>query len=143
LYKVNQFAAIELSRVFNSKKVYAGEFGSLVMISSVYGLVGSPANVAYAMTKSAIIGITKALAIELAPKKIRVNCIAPGFVKSKMMTDNTFRFDNEYLERLGAMHPLGLGEPEDVANGIAFLFSEMSKWATGAVINIDGGFTAQ
>lgn len=143
LYKVNQFAAIELAKMFNSKKVYAGESGSIVMISSVYGVVGSAANVAYAMTKSAIIGITKALAMELAPKKIRVNCIAPGFVKSKMMAENIFRFDNDYMEKLDAMHPLGLGTPEDIANGIAFLFSDMSKWTTGATISIDGGFTAQ
>lgn len=143
LYKVNQYAAIELTKAFNSKKVYTGEYGSIVLISSVYGVVGSAANVAYAMTKSAIIGITKALAIELAPKRIRVNCIAPGFVKSKMMADNTFRFDNDYLERLESMHPLGLGDPEDIAYGIAFLFSDMSKWTTGATINIDGGFTTQ
>jgi NAD(P)-dependent dehydrogenase (short-subunit alcohol dehydrogenase family) len=143
LYKVNQYAAIELTRAFLSHKVYAGEHGSIVLISSVYGVVGSAANVAYAMTKSAIIGITKAEAMELAPRNIRVNCIAPGFVKSNMMDTNTFRFDDDYLQRLDSLHPLGLGTPEDIANGIAFLMSDMSKWTTGAIFNIDGGFTAQ
>lgn len=143
IYKINQYAAIELAKTFHSSKVYAGEKGSIVLISSVYGVVGSAANVGYAMTKAAIIGITKALAIELASHRIRVNCIAPGFVKSKMMADNTFRFDDEYMQRLDAMHPLGLGTPEDIANGIAFLMSDMSKWTTGAIFNIDGGFTAQ
>jgi len=143
VYKVNAYAAIELAKSFSTKKIYIGEKGSIVLISSVYGIVGSSANVGYAMSKSAIVGITKSLAMELASKGIRVNCIAPGFVKSNMMGENSFRFDDQYMERLNAMHPLGLGEPEDIANGIAFLFSDMSKWITGAVINIDGGFTAQ
>lgn len=143
VYKINTYAAIELVKTFSSKKIYVGERGSVVLISSVYGVVGSAANVGYAMSKSAIIGITKALAMELGVKGIRVNCIAPGFVKSNMMGDNSFRFDEDYMQRLEALHPLGLGEPEDISNGIAFLFSDMSKWMTGAIINIDGGFTAQ
>lgn len=143
VYKVNQYAAVELSRIFSSKKVFCGEHGSIVFISSVYGVVGSAANVGYAMTKAAIVGITRALSMELAPKNIRVNCVAPGFVKSNMMSENSFRFDEAYMERLNSLHPLGLGEPEDIANAIAFLMSDMSKWTTGAVFNIDGGFTAQ
>lgn len=143
LYKVNQFAGIELARTFTSKKVFSGTAGSIIYISSVYGVVGSAANVAYAMTKSAVIGITKSLAMELAPRRIRVNCIAPGFVRSNMMSENSFRFDEEYMNRLEALHPLGLGVPDDIANGVAFLFSDMSRWITGAVLNIDGGFTAQ
>lgn len=142
LYRVNQYAAVELIKVFSSKRI-SNEGGSVVLISSVYGVVGSAANVAYAMTKAAIIGITKALAIEFASKKIRVNCIAPGFIKTKMMDDNSFRFDDEYMARLNQLHPLGLGEAEDIANGVVFLLSDMSKWMTGAVMNIDGGFTAQ
>ena len=143
VYKINQYAAIELSRVFASKKVFFGDHGSVVLISSVYGVVGSAANVGYAMTKAAILGITKALAMELVSKNIRVNCIAPGFVKTDMMSENTFRFDKEYMQRLDSMHPMGLGSSEDIANGIAFLMSDMSKWTTGAIFNIDGGFTAQ
>ncbi|MCF0187658.1 MAG: SDR family oxidoreductase [Bacteroidaceae bacterium] len=143
IYRINQYAAVELAKIFQSKKVYAGEHGSVVLISSVYGVVGSAANVCYAMTKSAIIGITKALAMEFASRGIRVNCVAPGFVKSNMMTENAFRFDSDYMEKLESMHPLGLGAPEDIANSIAFLMSDMSKWTTGAVLNVDGGFTAQ
>jgi NAD(P)-dependent dehydrogenase (short-subunit alcohol dehydrogenase family) len=105
--------------------------------------VGSVANVGYAMSKSALHGITKSLAIELAPKKIRVNCIAPGFVKTSMLDSISTLFDKEYFEKINKLHPLGLGEAEDVANLIAFLFSDMSKWITGSIINIDGGYTAQ
>ena len=143
LYRVNQYAAVELIKTFASNKIHSNDGGSAVLISSVYGVVGSAANVAYAMTKAAIIGITKALSIELASKRIRVNCIAPGFIKTKMMEENSFRFDDEYMQRLTNLHPLGLGEAEDIANGVVFLLSDMSKWMTGAVMNIDGGFTAQ
>ncbi|MDR2085182.1 MAG: SDR family oxidoreductase [Bacteroidales bacterium] len=142
-FKLNTYAGLELAKLFINKKIYAGEHGSIVFISSVYGIVGSPANVGYAVSKAGIIGATKALAMELAPQKIRVNCVAPGFVKTKMMDSNTGSFDDNYLSVLDNLHPLGLGEPEDIANAISFMLSDMSKWITGAVMNVDGGFTAQ
>lgn len=143
VHKLNTYAAIELAKVCSSANVYAGNYGSFVLISSVYGLVGSPANVVYAMSKGAIISITKALAMELAPKGIRVNCVAPGFVKTKMMDDNRGKFDDDYLSGLEKLHPLGLGDASAIADPIAFLLSDASRWMTGAVLNVDGGFTAQ
>lgn len=143
IYKLNSYAAIELAKCFISKRVYAGEYGSIVLISSVYGVVGSAANVGYAMTKGAIQSITKALAIELAPRKIRVNCIVPGFVKTEMADEIHTMFSDEYQETIEKMHPLGWGCPDDIAAGIAYLFSDMSKWITGSILSIDGGFTAQ
>jgi NAD(P)-dependent dehydrogenase (short-subunit alcohol dehydrogenase family) len=143
VFNLNTYSALELSKNFATKNVYDGNSGSIVFISSIYGLVGSVANVGYAMSKSALHGITKSLAIELAPKKIRVNCIAPGFVKTSMLDSISTLFDQEYFEKINKLHPLGLGEAEDVANLIAFLFSDMSKWITGSIINIDGGYTAQ
>lgn len=143
LYKLNTYAAIELAKVCSSKQVYAGEAGSFVLISSVYGLVGSAANVGYAMSKGAIVAITKSLAMELVGNGIRVNCVAPGFIKTPMAKKVDGMMDESYDERLNALHPMGLGAPEDIANAILFLFSDMSKWMTGAVMNVDGGFTAQ
>ena len=143
LQQLNTYAAIELAKVCSSKLCFAGEQGSIVLISSVYGIVGSSANVVYAMSKGGIISITKALAIELVSKGIRVNCIAPGFIKTPMMRDVAGSMDSEYFERLNSLHPMGLGEVSDIANGILFLLSDMSKWMTGSVLNIDGGFTAQ
>ena len=143
VYKLNTYAAIELSKIFTNKRIYAGEFGSVVFISSVYGLVGSAANVGYAMSKSAIIGITKALAMEYATKGIRFNCVAPGFIRTPMMDANMNSFDQDYLDTLNNLHPLGLGEPDDIAFAGAYLFSDMAKWVTGSVMNVDGGFTAQ
>lgn len=143
VYKLNAYAAIELSKLFTNRKVYSGNSGSIVFISSVYGLVGSAANVGYAMSKSALIGATRSLAIELAPKKIRVNCVAPGFIKTEMMEANSGSFDDNYNLRLEELHPLGLGEANDIAYAIIYLLSDMAKWVTGTVLSVDGGFTAK
>ena len=143
IFKINTYAGLELAKLFANKKVYAGEFGSIVFISSVYGIVGSAANVGYTITKGAIQSATKALAIELAGKKIRVNCIAPGFVKTEMSDQINHNFDADYDKHIESLHPLGWGFPDDVAAGIAYLFSDMSKWVTGTIMRIDGGFTAQ
>lgn len=143
LFQLNTYAAIELAKVCSSKFCYSGTNGSFVLISSVYGIVGSPANVVYAMSKGGIISITRALSMELVSKGIRVNCIAPGFIKTPMMDDVSDSFDNNYLEHLNSLHPMGLGEASDIANGILFLLSDMSKWITGIVLSIDGGFTAK
>lgn len=142
--RINTQAAMNLAKLFTSKQGHdSSQQCSIVLISSVYGIVGSAANLAYATSKAAIIGMTKALAIEFAPKNIRVNCVAPGFIKTNMATGVNQMFDAQYAERIESMHPLGWGEAIDVANAIAFLLSDGSKWTTGAVFNIDGGFTAQ
>jgi NAD(P)-dependent dehydrogenase (short-subunit alcohol dehydrogenase family) len=143
IYNVNTYSAIELAKVFTNKAIYSGDKGSIVFISSIYALVGSSANVGYAMSKAALHGITKSLAIELAPKKIRVNCIAPGFVKTKMESGIKSMFGEMHSELLEKLHPLGIGEAEDIANAIAFLLSDAAKWITGSILSVDGGFTAQ
>lgn len=142
--RINVEAGLMLAKQFVNKHIHdAQQQSSIVFISSVYGVVGSSANVAYATSKSAIIGMTKSLAIELAKKNIRVNCIAPGFIKTNMAGGVSAMFDAEYSDKIESMHPLGWGEAIDIANAIAFLLSDASKWTTGAVFNIDGGFTAQ
>jgi NAD(P)-dependent dehydrogenase (short-subunit alcohol dehydrogenase family) len=143
LYEINSYAALELSKAFINRNVFSGLSGSIVFISSIYGMVGSAANAGYAMSKAAICGLTKSLAIELAPKNIRVNCVAPGFVKTRMMDETNLSFPNNRDSYLASLHPLGLGDPEDVANPIAFLLSDASRWMTGVVLNVDGGYTAQ
>ncbi len=142
--RINTEAGLVLAKCFSSNSGHdTSKQGSIVFISSVYGVVGSAANVAYATSKAAIIGMTKSLAIELVKKNIRVNCVAPGFIKTKMANGISSLFDNDYSDKIEEMHPLGWGEAIDIANVIAFLLSDASKWTTGAVFNVDGGFTAQ
>ncbi len=143
VYALNTYAALELAKAFTNRNIYAGERGSIVLVSSVYALVGSAANVGYAMSKAALTGITKSLSIELAPKKIRVNCVAPGFIRTAMMDKAGALFNDEHSQLLEKMHPLGLGEAQDVAGAIAFLLSDASRWITGTILPVDGGFTAQ
>jgi NAD(P)-dependent dehydrogenase (short-subunit alcohol dehydrogenase family) len=143
VYALNTYSALELAKIFINKNIYFGEKGSIVLVSSVYGFVGSAANVGYAMSKSALHGITKSLSVELASRGIRVNCVAPGFVKTNMMHEIDGTFTDDHVRILNGLHPLGLGEPEDVAYSIAYLLSDAAKWVTGSVLNIDGGFTAQ
>lgn len=141
--QVNTLAGLELAKVFSNKKISGDGGKSIIFISSVYALVGSVANVGYAMSKAALHGITKSLAVELAPKNIRVNCIAPGFVKTNMMQDTDKLFAENRDELLQSLHPLGLGEADDVGYACAFLLSDASKWITGSIISVDGGFTAK
>ncbi len=142
--KINTQVALDLAKEFSGRQGHdTGQQCSIVFISSVYGVVGSAANVAYATSKAALLGMTKSLAIELADRNIRVNCVAPGFVKSEMAESVNSMFDESYADRIEQMHPLGWGTPTDIAYTIAFLLSDASKWTTGAVFNIDGGYTAQ
>ncbi len=111
--------------------------GSIILISSMWGQVGASCEAAYSASKAGLIGLTKALAKELAPSGIRVNCIAPGVVRTPMLKD----FSEEDLENLRLETPLErLGEPEDVAALAAYLASEESRFMTGQVIGLNGGF---
>lgn len=141
---INTIAAAEIARVFCNRKNYAGEHGSIVFISSVYAAsIGCPCNAGYAMSKAAIEGLTRALAMEMAPRKIRVNCVAPGFIKTPMDKAVSIYFDAAHEEMIEKLHPLGMGEPYDIANTITYLLSDAAKWVTGTVLHVDGGFSAQ
>jgi len=142
-YLINSYVGLELAKVCSNRNIFSGEAGSFVYISSIYGVVGSSANAAYAMSKSALHGLVKSLAVELASKKIRVNSIVPGFIKTKMLSEISSGFDADYLENISNLHLLGLGAPEDVAGAAIFLLSDMSKWITGTELVVDGGFTAR
>ena len=112
--------------------------GSIVTVSSIWGLRGAPCEATYSATKHAIIGLTKSLAMELAPSGIRVNCVAPGVID----TDMVQVLGEETLRELADMTPLGrLGRPEEVAETIYFLGSEKASYITGQVLVVDGGFS--
>ncbi len=122
--------------------VQRGEGGSIINISSQMGHVGAPRRTVYCATKHAVEGLTKAMAVELAPHKVRVNSVAPTFVETPMtkrlLEDETLREDT--LSRI----PLGrLGRVEDVTGAVLFLASPAAGLITGASLLVDGGWTAQ
>jgi len=111
--------------------------GSIITISSVWGVHGASCEVAYSSSKAAVIGLTKALSKELGPSGIRVNCIAPGVIETDMMSD----FSPEDKAILCDQTPLcRLGTPDDVAELASFLASDKSKFITGQDFGVDGGF---
>ena len=111
--------------------------GCIVNISSIRGLRGASCEVAYACTKAALVGLTRSLALELAPSHIRVNCVAPGVIN----TDMVQVLGQETLRDLAEQTPLGrLGTPEDVAHAVAFLASDKASFLTGQILAADGGF---
>lgn len=111
--------------------------GCILLTSSVWGRYGASCEAAYSASKAAVIGLTKALAKELGPSGIRVNCVAPGPILTDMLT----QFDFIDLDAVAADVPLGrLGQPEDVAELFAFLASDRASYITGQIIGCDGGY---
>ena len=110
--------------------------GCVVAISSIVGVQGNAGQANYAASKAGILGLVRALAREAGPSGVRVNAVAPGFVRTRL----TDVLDEERRARLLATTPLGrLGEPEDVAGPVAFLCSPAAAYITGAVLAVDGG----
>ncbi len=113
------------------------KYGRVINVSSMWGVIGASCEVHYSSSKAAVIGMTKALAREVAPSGITVNCIAPGVIDTPMNKD----FDDETIKALTEETPVGrLGTPEDVARAIAFFADEKSGFITGQTLGIDGGF---
>jgi NAD(P)-dependent dehydrogenase (short-subunit alcohol dehydrogenase family) len=135
------FGAYGIGRAAATKGVLA-EGGSVVFISSVAAMRGSSGLTAYAGAKAAILGLNTALAHELAPRRIRVNTIVASTIETEMHLRTVENADMTYVERNRARHPLGFGQPQDVANGVVFLMSDASRWVTGSTLVIDGGYLA-
>ncbi len=113
------------------------EKGVIVNVSSMWGVEGASCEVAYSASKAGVIGFTKALAMELAPMKIRVNAVAPGAIKTDMLASYT----DEELKELSDSTPLSkIGVPEDVAEAVYFLSGDKAGFVTGEVLNVNGGY---
>ncbi len=134
----NQRSVFALSREC-AKKFAGREQGNILMISSMAALYGIPKVIAYTAAKTAIEGMTKALAVELSPMGIRVNSLAPGFIKTAM-SSKAFEADPGRLQRVLDRTPMKrLGLPEDVAEAAYFLVSDASSFITGVCLPVDGG----
>jgi NAD(P)-dependent dehydrogenase (short-subunit alcohol dehydrogenase family) len=143
-YNVNLFAPLLLTKeLVKNRKIKNN--GSIIFISSVMSIVGAKANGVYASTKSALIGATKSIALELASNRIRVNCISPALVNTPLLDSGIDKGGISKLEYESDLikHPLGIGEPSDISNLCLFLMCDESGWITGTNIVIDGGYTLQ
>ena len=111
--------------------------GCIINISSIWGLRGASCEATYSATKHALIGLTRSLAAELGPTGIRVNCVAPGVIRTDMLD----ALPAEALPMLAQETPMGrLGTPEDIAHAVVFLADEKASFITGQVLTSDGGF---
>lgn len=122
-----------------AKVMLTQKSGSIINISSMASQYGIPKVIAYTASKSAIEGMTRAMAVELSPSNIRVNCIAPGFIETEMSA-KALNNDPERKDKVLKRTPMGkLGIPRDVANAAYFFASEESSFITGTVLPVDGG----
>jgi NAD(P)-dependent dehydrogenase (short-subunit alcohol dehydrogenase family) len=118
-----------------------GRGGSIVNSASVGGFVATPTAGHYVASKHAVLGLTKTAAVEYGRCGIRVNAVSPGAVRTEMLLSI---FGSEGVDRMGAAHPLGrIGRPEEIADAVAWLFSDESSYFTGQSLTLDGGLTAQ
>ena len=121
---------------FAIKKMLKNKSGKIVNITSVVGHTGNLGQANYTASKAGIIAMSKSLAIEYAKKNINVNCISPGFIKTTM-TDN---IDDKYKELIISKIPSArLGEPDDIANAVLFLTSDLSNYINGETLHVNGG----
>lgn len=134
----NVMSVFALSREV-TKSMVSNKRGCIINISSMASQYGIPKVIAYTASKSAIEGMTKAMAVELSPLGIRVNCIAPGFIATEMSA-KALRNDAERMQKVMSRTPMGkLGEPSDIGDAAVFLASDAAKFLTGVILPVDGG----
>jgi NAD(P)-dependent dehydrogenase (short-subunit alcohol dehydrogenase family) len=140
----NRCFAVNVNGTFLASKYAVGLMqpgGSIVHTASVVGIFGVRDRAPYSASKGAVVALTRNMAMDLAGRGIRVNCVCPGFVQTPFI--GGILADPDRTARLTAMHPIGrLGTPEDIAKAVLFLASDESSWITGQAIAVDGGFTA-
>jgi NAD(P)-dependent dehydrogenase (short-subunit alcohol dehydrogenase family) len=139
---LNAFSAFFIAKVLLQKGNLSSTGASFVFISSIMAVLGQSAKIGYCASKGALTAGAKAMALELAQKKIRVNTILPGMVESEMSIKLLTNLGEENANKIKEMHPLGIGNVADVGHATIFLLSDLSKWITGTSLIVDGGYSA-
>ncbi len=140
VFGASVFGALGLSKAAQTKDYFSKQGGSIVFLSSVASQKGQFGMTSYGSSRSAILGLTKNLAIELGIKKIRVNAIIAGAIKTEMHFRIIKSLTQKSIKDYEDKHVFGFGEPKDISNAAIFLLSEAGKWITGSDLLIDGGY---
>ncbi len=118
--------------------------GAIINTASILGKVGSAATPAYTASKHGVVGLTKVAALDYADENIRVNAVCPGYIETQMLDDAGVTKDEQMLEDVVGMHPLGrLGEASEISDAVTWLASDEASFATGETLVIDGGYLSQ
>lgn len=142
LFRVNSLSAFEIVKNLCGIKTF-NKGGSIVLISSISGVIARKGLCAYAASKGALMSAARVMALEMASREVRVNTLSPGTILTPMMQKALDAMSDEDKKKRIAGFPLGLGETTDVSNACIFLLSDASRWITGQNIVVDGGFTIQ
>lgn len=138
----NRLIAVDLTAVYICTRICVPEmvrqkYGRIVNISSIWGMVGASCEVGYSAAKAGVIGLSKALAMELGPSGITVNCVCPGVID----TDMCASYDDKTRRELAEATPVGrLGTPEDIADAVLYFSGDGASFVTGQVLSPNGGF---
>lgn len=142
IFAINVISGFEIAKILSLKK-YKDKTSSFVFISSVAGMVGEISKIAYSASKGAVISGARSLAMELTRNNIRVNSISPAMVNTPILEKMFEGIGEEAAQEVLKKHPLGIGDPQDVAHACIFLLSDAAKWITGTNLVVDGGYSAQ
>lgn len=141
IMQTNLASALAITKGFRHKRNPEKQ-GSIVFVSSLAGFGSLPGNIVYGASKAGLLSATKGLALELLSDNIRVNCVAPALIETKMAQNTRDSMTENQYQRMLDKHPMGVGKPEDVAYVIAFLLSDSAKWINAITVPIDGGCSA-
>lgn len=142
-FETNVHSALHLTQIFLKRGSFQETGGAVVFLTSVMASVGESGKTLYSMTKGALLAVARSLAIEYASRNIRFNCISPGVVVTPMSAAQNYAKDELALKQMTERHPLGLGQPDDIAHAVVFLLADEARWMTGSNLVIDGGYSAR